>query len=250
MDDHSALVALYAADGVTPNKWAVDTFTQGMGPESTPNMIFTMTFADSEPAPVPDPEPTPEPTPTPTPSTGHSSGHSTAQTVTPKETTLTNGKAVLKAPEALFWTGYETGHGGAAEAVTRADLAALMVSLMDADSLKAYSTETAPFDDVEGSAPAIGTANSAGIMLGCGLGAFHPEGELTWGELLTVLARFTDQEEPAAQTYTGDHWAGDAVNTAIGLGWINYSEIFDPGGPVTCGDMVGLIQTVFQWAGK
>lgn len=125
-----------------------------------------------------------------------------------------------------------------------------MVSLMDADTLKAYSAETAPFDDVPGSSPAIGTANSAGIMVGCGLGSFHPERVLTWGELLTVLARSTDQKEPPAQIYTGDHWAGDAVNTAIALGWISYSKVFDPGGPASCGEMVDLIQVVFQWAGK
>jgi hypothetical protein len=206
----------------------VDTFTDDWGdPETYPNMIFSMTFtADDEP------EPTPELTPDPThsePSTSHSSGHSTTQTETTKEITLTNQKAVLKAPEADFWTGYETGHGGAAEAVTRADLAALMVSMMDSDSLKEYSIENAPFDDVEGNAPDIGTAYNAGIMIGCGLGAFHPDHELTWGELITVMARFTD-EEPPAEVYTGDHWAKNSINTAISLGWISFSDAFDPGG--------------------
>ncbi len=255
-DDLETLTGLYSEDGVEAVGWCYD---YPADPVDLPFMggampvMLKMTFADNKPAPVPDPtpEPDPEPTPTPTPeptpsqsTTTHHSSPSTAQTVTPKEIALTNGKAVLKAPEALFWTGYETGR----ETITRADLAALMVSLMDSDSLKEYSTETASFDDVEDGSPAIGTAQSAGIMVGCGDGAFQPERQLTWGELITVLCRFTDQEEPPAEVYTGDHWAADAVNTAIGLGWITYSETFDPGWPVSCGEAVDLIQTVFQWA--
>ena len=121
---------------------------------------------------------------------------------------------------------------------------------------------------------------------------------LTWGELLTVFARFTE-DEPLTEYYTGEHWAKDSVNKAFTLGWflqsancrfvpcsrfhitkgglgysvnfqalgihheidklgqvcpcdftlgwLEYTEIFDPGRIVTTGEMVNLIQEVFRW---
>lgn len=277
MDDHNALVALYAADGVTPNKWAVDTFKDGIEPGSTPNMVFSMTFADNDPAPepepdpdpepspepdpipepepTPDPEPEPEPTPEPEPEEPYRPSYTRPSTIKkdkPKEITLTNGKAVLKAPDALYWVGYKDSRGGGAEAITRADLAQLVYSLMDADSRETYGVEQAPFDDVgpgSWSAPAMGTMTNTGIMVGCGNGLFLPDRVLTWGELITVFARFAEDEEPP-EIYTGDHWAKDAINTAFSLGWLEPSEAFDPGGIVSAGEMVSFIQTVFQWAGE
>lgn len=163
---------------------------------------------------------------------------------------MTNGKAVLTAPEALFWMGYEVGQGGGAEAVTRAEFAALMVSMMDEESLKEFSTTAAPFGDVQpgsGSAPAIATANNADIMVGCGTGAFKPDRELTWGELITVLSRFSGDDTPP-EVYTGGHWAKDAINIAISLDWLEYSEDFDPGEIVTCSEIITFVQGVFQWA--
>lgn len=265
MDDHNALVALYADQGDIPNKWTVDTFIEDSeNPEAKPNMVFSMSFAPRDPEPTPDPIPTPEPTPepeepTPTPNPTPSptdspyrpSSHSnTTPKKKPEEITLTNGKAVLKAPEALFWVGYEIGQGGAAESVTRAELATLIVSMMDKQNLNEYRAEAGPFDDVEpgsGSTSAIATANSAGIMVGCGNRTFQPGRELTWAELIMVFSRFAGDDAPL-EVYTGPYWAKDAINTAISLGWIEYTEAFDPGVAVTCGEMVDFIQTVFQWA--
>lgn len=263
MDNHETLVALYAPYGLIPNKWAVDTFEDEYSTKS--HMVFSMTFAtndpEPEPEPTPNPEPIPDPEPTPEPETeepAHSSHSrpsvrpSTTQTEAPKEITLTNGKAVLNAPEADYWAGYETSCGGGSKAITRADLAVLVVSMMDQESGDEWATHTAPFDDVEPGkwyAAAIGTVSNAGIMVGCGNGKFSPERPLTWGELITVFSRFTDGEPPA-EVYTGGHWAKEAINTAISLEWIEYSEAFDPGGVVTCGEMVSFIQTVFQWAAE
>ena len=135
--------------------------------------------------------------------------------------------------------GYEVGQGGGAEAVTRAEFAALMVSMMDEESLKEFSTTAAPFGDVQpgsGSAPAIATANNADIMVGCGTGAFKPDRELTWGD------------DTPPEVYTGGHWAKDAINIAISLDWLEYSEDFDPGEIVTCSEIITFVQGVFQWA--
>lgn len=266
MDNHQELVDLYESHGLTPNKWSVDTYEDEYSEKS--HMVFSMTFVeDSEPEPSPeptpgpepepDPEPTPEPTPDPvqpsTPSNGDSrpsSRPAEQESEEPQEITLTNGKAVLTAPEALFWMGYEVGQGGGAEAVTRAEFAALMVSMMDEESLKEFSTTAAPFGDVQpgsGSAPAIATANNADIMVGCGAGAFKPDRELTWGELITVLSRFSGDDTPP-EVYTGGHWAKDAINIAISLDWLEYSEDFDPGEIVTCSEIITFVQGVFQWA--
>ena len=250
MDDYDALVALYATYGLIPNKWAVDTFIDESAEK--PNMVFSMSFAANDPEPSPEPEPEPTPTPDPEPKIIYRTRTVEKLVKEPEvePATITNRKAVLKAPDSRFWTGYEIGHGGAGGTVTRADFAALMLSMMDDESRERYYTETAPFDDVAPGvwyAPAIGTATNAGFMLGCGLGVFQPERNLTWGELLTVFSRFTEEGTPP-EIYTGNHWAKDAINTAISLEWI--SAGIDPGQTVTTGDLAGFVQTVFKWAEK
>lgn len=250
MDDYDALVALYATYGLIPNKWAVDTFIDESA--ERPNMVFSMSFATNDPEPSPEPEPDPTPTPNPEPKIIYRTRTVEKLVKEPEvePATITNGKAVLKAPDSRFWTGYEIGHGGAGGTVTRADFAALMLSMMNDESRERYYTETAPFDDVAPGvwyAPAIGTATNAGFMLGCGLGVFQPERNLTWGELLTVFSRFTEEGTPP-EIYTGNHWAKDAINTAISLEWI--SAGIDPGQTVTTGDLAGFVQTVFKWAEK
>ena len=250
MDDYDALVALYATYGLIPNKWAVDTFIDESAEK--PNMVFSMSFATNDPEPSPEPEPEPTPTPDPEPKIIYRTRTVEKLVKEPEvePATITNGKAVLKAPDSRFWTGYEIGHGGAGGTVTRADFAALMLSMMDDESRERYYTETAPFDDVAPGvwyAPAIGTATNAGFMLGCGLGVFQPERNLTWGELITVFSRFTEEGTPP-EVYTGNHWAKDAINTAISLEWI--SAGIDPGETVTTGDLAGFVQTVFKWAEK
>ena len=163
--------------------------------------------------------------------------------------TLTNGKITLLAPDNLFWGGYKTGRDNGAGTVTRADLAQLVYFMMDTESLKIHGVTQSPFRDVESGAwyeAAVGTLQNAGIMVGCGDDLFCPDRTLTWGELLTVFARFTE-DEPLTEYYTGEHWAKDSVNKAFTLGWLEYTEIFDPGRIVTTGEMVNLIQEVFRW---
>lgn len=62
-----------------------------------------------------------------------------------KKPTLTNGKAVLTAPDDLFWGGYKTGRDNGAGTVTRADLAQLIYSMMDDESKKIYGVTHPPF---------------------------------------------------------------------------------------------------------
>ena len=163
--------------------------------------------------------------------------------------TLTNGKTTLIDPDDSFWGGYKTGRDNGAGTVTRADLAQLVYFMMDTESVKIYGVTRSPFRDVESGAwyeTAVGTLQNAGIMVGCGDNLFCPDRTLTWGELLTVFARFTE-DEPLTEYYTGNHWAKDSVNKAFTLGWLEYTEIFDPGSIVTTGEMVDLIQEVFRW---
>lgn len=40
----------------------------------------------------------------------------------------------------------------------------------------------------------------------------------------------------------------DAINIAISLDWLEYSEDFDPGEIVTCSEIITFVQGVFQWA--
>lgn len=143
---------------------------------------------------------------------------------------LTNGKTTLIAPNDSFWGGYKTGRDNGAGTVTRADLAQLVYFMMDTESLKIHGVTQSPFRDVESGAwyeAAVGTLQNAGIMVGCGDDLFCPDRTLTWGELLTVFARFTE-DEPLTEYYTGEHWAKDSVNKAFTLGWLEYTEISVP----------------------
>lgn len=162
---------------------------------------------------------------------------------------LTNGKTTLIAPDDSFWGGYKTGRDNGAGTVTRADLAQLVYFMMDTESVKIHGVTQSPFRDVESGSwyeAAVGTLQNTGIMVGCGDDLFCPDRTLTWGELLTVFARFTE-DEPLTEYYIGEHWAKDSVNKAFTLGWLEYTEIFDPGRIVTTGEMVDLIQEVFRW---
>ena len=163
--------------------------------------------------------------------------------------TLTNGKTTLIDPDDSFWGGYKTGRDNGAGTVTRADLAQLVYFMMDTESVKIHGVTRSPFRDVESGAwyeTAVGTLQNTGIMVGCGDDLFCPDRTLTWGELLTVFARFTENV-PLTEYYTGEHWAKDSVNKAFTLGWLEYTEVFDPGRIVTTGEMVDLIQEVFRW---
>ena len=248
VDNHRDLTRLYAQHNLTPNKWAVDTFIDESA--ERPNMVFSMSFVTNDPEPSPEPEPTPTPDPEPKIIYKTRTIEKLVKEPEVEPATITSGKAALKAPDSRFWAGYEIGHGGASKSVTRADLAALMLSMMDDESRERYYTETTTFDDVAPGAwyaPAIGTASGAGFMVGCSRGVFQPERNLTWGELITVFSRFTEEETPP-EVYTGNHWAKDAINTAISLEWI--SAGIDPGQTVTTGDLSGFVQTVFKWAEK
>ncbi len=166
---------------------------------------------------------------------------------TPK---LTNGKAVLIAPDDLFWEGYKAGQDNGTKTITRADLAQLVYSMMDDESRKIYGAAHSPFRDVTHGAwyeAAVGAMLDTGIMVGCGNDLFCPDRTLTWGELLTVFARFAG-DKPPTEYYTGVHWSKDSVNRAFTLGWLEYSETFNPGKIVTTGEMADLIQAVFRWS--
>lgn len=169
-----------------------------------------------------------------------------------KKPTLTNGKAVLTAPDDLFWSGYKTGRNNGTETVTRADLAQLAYTMMDNEGMRICGVAQVPFHDVGPGIwyeKAVGAMLDTGIMFGCGNNLFCPDHTLTWGELLTVFARFAG-DKPPTEYYAGAHWAKDSVNTAFTFGWLEYTEAFDPAGVVTTGEMVNLIQAVFQWSSK
>lgn len=242
----------------TPEPEPSPEVTPEPAPELTPTpepSVDPEPITEPEPEPITEPEPVaevtpdpisnpiPEPTPAPSPAPVYSVEPDTsthfisvapsrpAVTIPeePGEITLSNGSAVLKAPDALYWAGFLNAHAGGADAVTREELAFLIVSLMDQESPEAGS---APFIDVNPASPyaaAIATTYNTGIMVGMGNGCFGPYRVLTWAELITVFSRFAGEVD-APEVFTGEHWAKDAINTAIALDWVEYSETFDPGG--------------------
>jgi hypothetical protein len=88
---------------------------------------------------------------------------------------------------------------------------------------------------------------SAGIIGGYN-GLFHPADTLTLGQLVTLLTRFVDAKEtimPDDIAYQA-HWAYSNIVTAAAYGWIDDVSEFDPDRPVTRGEAIEFINSIFS----
>lgn len=93
---------------------------------------------------------------------------------------------------------------------------------------------------------AVMTMADAGVIVGSDDGCYHPNDPVTWAQMIAMLYRFTDIE-PECHIIT-EHWAKDAINTAIEQGWIDYADQFDPDAPANRGEVQKFVNTVLTWA--
>lgn len=137
---------------------------------------------------------------------------------------------------------------GNKDTVTRAQLAQIVYRLLTAESKAAVYSENNNFKDVAADAwynEAVSTIANAGLISRGSDGKFNPDKNITWGEMVTILAKFA---EPNSEwKIITKHWAKDSINTAISYRWFNYTDEFNPDGEVTSVEMLNFINAMFTW---
>lgn len=164
-----------------------------------------------------------------------------------KPVTLQCGEVILDKEHPVELQGYGDGNLGLEDLVTRAQVAQILYRQMESGA--EHSNYGSFFPDVTENAwfyDAVITMADSGVVAGSDDGQFHPDDPVTWAQMITMLYRFTDCE-PTYRIIT-EHWAKDAINTAIEQGWIDYTDQFAPDAPANRGEVQSFINAVLTWA--
>lgn len=144
--------------------------------------------------------------------------------------------------------GYPDGTVKPAGSITRAEVAAILFRLMDADSRSLYYSTASGFRDVDSTKwynTYVATLNNAGVITDSRTGYFRPNDAITRAELAAMLAQFA--EKKSAAIYFSDvsagYWAANAIALTANLGWINgYPDgIFGPDKTVTRAELMAMV---------
>ena len=135
-----------------------------------------------------------------------------------------------------------------AGSITRAEVAAILFRLMDADSRSLYYSTASGFRDVDSTKwynTYVATLNNAGVITDSRTGYFRPNDAITRAELAAMLAQFA--EKKSAAIYFSDvsagYWAANAIALTANLGWINgYPDgTFGPDKTVTRAELMAMV---------
>ncbi|GGG72392.1 hypothetical protein GCM10010918_30220 [Paenibacillus radicis (ex Gao et al. 2016)] len=151
-----------------------------------------------------------------------------------------------------YINGYADGSFAPARAVTRAELAALLMKLSPSEGTNsAGGNHAVVFSDVPAShwaAEAITYAAAAGWMNGSPDGLFHPGEQLTRAELAAVLVRWREVQATGRASFSdaASHWASAEIAAAEREGWVTGYEdgSFRPGRSVTRAEAVTVLNRV------
>ena len=144
--------------------------------------------------------------------------------------------------------GYPDGTVKPAGSITRAEVAAILFRLMDADSRSLYYSTASGFRDVDSTKwynTYVATLNNAGVITDIRTGYFRPNDAITRAELAAMLAQFA--EKKSAAIYFSDisagYWAANAIALTANLGWINgYPDgTFGPDKTVTRAELMAMV---------
>lgn len=144
--------------------------------------------------------------------------------------------------------GYPDGTVKPAGSITRAEVAAIVFRLMDADSRSLYYSTASGFRDVDSTKwynTYVATLNNAGVITDSRTGYFRPNDAITRAELAAMLAQFA--EKKSAAIYFSDisagYWAANAIALTANLGWINgYPDgTFGPDKTVTRAELMAMV---------
>ena len=153
-----------------------------------------------------------------------------------------------------FVNGYPDGTVKPNGNVTRAEVAAILYRVMDADCVKTYETTRCSFSDVvrgDWFNLYVATLENAGVIVDTRTnGKFRPNEAITRAELAAMLAQFADTK--SAPNYftdvTANYWAANAIAVCAKLGWINgYPDgTFRPDQTVTRAEMMAMINRALE----
>ena len=148
-----------------------------------------------------------------------------------------------------FVNGYPDGTVKPTGDVTRAEVAAILYRVMDADCVKTYETTRCSFSDVvrgDWFNLYVATLENAGVIVDTRTnGKFRPNEAITRAELAAMLAQFADIKS-AANSFndvSARHWASDEIAVCAKMGWINgYPDgSFRPDATITRAEMMAMI---------
>ena len=153
-----------------------------------------------------------------------------------------------------YVNGYPNGTVKPTGNVTRAEVAAILYRIMDADCSKAYYDTASSYRDVAHSDwynVYVATLENAGVIVDTKAGGyFRPNEAITRAELAAMLAQFADTK--SAPNYftdvTANYWAANAIAVCAKLGWINgYPDgTFRPDQTVTRAEMMAMINRALE----
>ena len=151
-------------------------------------------------------------------------------TPTEPETVFSCNGAILDTSVPLALAGYGDGLLHEEDPLTRAQAAQLLYRLLTKESRETLYRTDNGFNDVAPTAwynEAVSTIANAGIVVGYGE-SYHPDDNLTWAQLLTILSRFVEQESDIAleRISAANHWAYHSIKTAVYHGWIEDTAAF------------------------
>ncbi|MCI9513428.1 MAG: hypothetical protein HFF61_03710 [Oscillospiraceae bacterium] len=171
------------------------------------------------------------------------------ETEIPARNPLICNGATIDTSKTIVLLGYGDGQLHEADSLTRAQLATIIFRLLDDDTIIRYGGAGVMFTDVAADAwyaPYVNAIGMAGIVNGVGNGMYDPDGTATWAQIITILTRFVESESCELKYIQYDGWASEAIQTAVALGWIEDSSIFNPNDIISRGELVDLINTVLE----
>ncbi len=178
-----------------------------------------------------------------------SSGGSGVQIESPNKPEKDNSLKFNTAEHFAYVNGYPDGTVKPAGDVTRAEVAAILYRVMDADCVKTYETTRCSFSDVvrgDWFNTYVATLENAGVIVDTRTnGKFRPNEAITRAELAAMLAQFADIKS-AANSFndvSARHWASDEIAVCAKMGWINgYPDgSFRPDATITRAEMMAMI---------
>ncbi len=178
-----------------------------------------------------------------------SSGGSGVQIESPNKPKKDNSLKFNTEDHFAFVNGYPDGTVKPTGDVTRAEVAAILYRVMDADCVKTYETTRCSFSDVvrgDWFNLYVATLENAGVIVDTRTnGKFRPNEAITRAELAAMLAQFADIKS-AANSFndvSARHWASDEIAVCAKMGWINgYPDgSFRPDATITRAEMMAMI---------
>ena len=178
-----------------------------------------------------------------------SSGGSGVQIESPNKPKKDNSLKFNTAEHFAYINGYPDGTVKPTGDVTRAEVAAILYRVMDADCVKTYETTRCSFSDVvrgDWFNLYVATLENAGVIVDTRTnGKFRPNEAITRAELAAMLAQFADIKS-AANSFndvSARHRASDEIAVCAKMGWINgYPDgSFRPDATITRAEMMAMI---------